>query len=119
MIPVTRLAIALALLPLLAAAPAADLVLTGRMHHLRLGAVREWSDFPAEAEGPALVLRFDAAVNATEHTLRLRHRDVKAAWRVRLNDADLGRLAADEADTISYLAIPPGTLKAGANELRI
>ena len=28
-------------------------------------------------------------------------------------------LPADEADTITYLAIPPGTLRDGGNELRI
>ena len=114
-----RLIVGLVLLSLAVAAAPADLVLTGRLHHLRLGPAREWSDFPAEAEGPSLVLRFDGASNARERTLRLRHRDVKAAWRVRLNDVELARLAADEADTVSFLAVPRGTLKAGANELRI
>ena len=36
------------------AAPSADLVLTGRMHHLRLGVAREWDEFPEQAEAAAL-----------------------------------------------------------------
>ena len=42
-------------------APAADLVVTGRMHHLRLGVAREWAEFPERAEGAALVLPFEAS----------------------------------------------------------
>src|SRR5262245_8315080 len=106
-------------LALLLPAPPADVVLTGRMPHLRLGDTREWTEFPAEAEGPALVLPFEASANARERTLRLRHRDVKATWRVRVNETEIGRLPPDEADTLSYLAIPPGTLRDGANALRI
>lgn len=109
----------LAALALLQSAPVADLVLTGRMHHLRLGSTREWADFPDEAEGPALALDFDAPAGGTEHTLRLRHRDVKATWRVQVNGREIARLPADEADTISYVAIPPGTLRDGRNTLRI
>lgn len=104
---------------LLQAAPPADRELTDRMHHLRLGDAREWTGFPATAEGPALDLRFEATSNPREHTIRLRHRDVKAAWRVLLNDAEIGRLPADEADTVSYLLVPAGTLKDGTNTLRI
>ena len=109
----------LAALALLQSSPVADLVLTARMHHLRLGEAREWAEFPANAEGPALALDFEAAASATERTLRLRHRDVKAAWRVQVNGREIGRLPPDEADTISYLAVPPGTLRDGTNTLRI
>lgn len=115
----------LALLPLslsLAATtplPATDVVLTGRLHHLRAGPAREWSEFPAEAEGPALALPFRTSAGAAERTLRLRHRDVKHGWRMRINGHDLGRLPADEADTITYWAVPAGVLRDGANELRV
>lgn len=120
MIPAWSTALGLlAALALLQGAPAGDRALTDRMHHLRLGAVREWSDLPAEAEGPSLALRFEAAPNAAEHTLRLRHRDVKAAWRIRINGVEIARLPADEADTVGYWAVPPGTLTSGDNELRI
>jgi hypothetical protein len=97
----------------------ANLALTGRMHHLRHGAAREWSDFPAEAESPALILPFDASPNAGERTLKLRHRDVKASWRMLVNGRVIDRIPADEADTIGYWAIPPDTLRDGGNELRI
>ena len=101
------------------AVAAADLVLTGRMHHLRLGVAREWDEFPEQAEGAALVLPFDASANRTERTLRLRHRDLKQSWCVRLNGRDVACLPPDEADTISYLAVPPDTVRDGPNELRI
>jgi len=100
-------------------APTADLVLTGRMHHLRLGVAREWDEFPEQAEAAALVLAFDASANTGERTLRLRHRDVKQSWCVHVNDRQITCLPPDEADTISYLAIPPGTITDGRNELRI
>jgi hypothetical protein len=109
----------LAALALRPPAPAADVVVTDRMHHLRLGDPREWSDFPAAAEGPALVVPFDASSTPGERTLRVHHRDVKAAWRVRINGAEIGRLPADEADTISYWPVGPGTVTSGRNELRI
>ena len=107
------------LILLLQPAPAADLVLTGRMHHLRSGAEREWAEFPAQAEGAELVLAFQAQPNPSEYTLRLRHRDVKQTWRVLLNGREIAQLPADEADMITCWAVPAGTLRAGANELRI
>ena len=109
----------LAALGLRQPSPAADVVVTDRMHHLRLGDAREWSDFPATAEGPALVVPFDASSTPGERTLRLRHRDVKSDWRVRINGAEIARLPADEADTVSYWPVAPGTVTAGRNELRI
>jgi hypothetical protein len=106
--------------PLQAALPSSvDHVLTERMHHLRSGPVREWSAFPERAEGTELVLAFRAQSNQREQTLRLRHRDLKQAWRVRLNGAEIARLPFDEADMITHWAVPVGTLTAGRNELRI
>ena len=89
------------------------------MHHLRLGDAREWDEFPEQAEAAALVLPFDASANRNERTLRLRHRDLKQSWCVRVNGRDVACLPPDEADTISYLAVPPDTLRDGRNELRI
>ncbi len=97
-----------ALAAALSGAPAADVVLTARMHHLRIGVVREWDEFPEQAEGAALVLPFDATASAGERTVRLRHRDVKQSWCVQVNGREIACLPPDEADTISYLAIPPG-----------
>jgi hypothetical protein len=39
--------------------------------------------------------------------VRLRHRDLKQSWCVRVNDQQIACLPPDEADTISYLAIRP------------
>ena len=97
----------------------ADLAITDRLHHLRSGTEREWAAFPAQAEGAELRLEFDATAHSTERTLRLRHRDLKQAWRVLVNGTEIARLPFDEADTITYWTLPPGTLTAGRNELRI
>jgi hypothetical protein len=107
------------LLGVLHSAPPARQVITGRMHHLRSGAEREWMEFPAQAEGRELVLAFDAKPNEAEQTLRVRHRDLKQPWRVRLNGTEIGQLPFDEADMRTYWTVPAGTLKEGRNELRI
>ncbi len=103
----------------LQSASAADLVITARMHHLRSGADREWAEFPVNAEGRELVLAFPAKANQAEQTLRLRHRDLKQPWLVFLNGTETARLPLDEADMITYWAVPAGALKDGRNELRI
>jgi hypothetical protein len=94
-------------------------VLDPAMHHLRRGAPREWADFPEVAEAPELVLWFDAAANPAERTLRLRHRDLKQAWVVRLNGEPLATLPRDEQDVVTHWAVPAGLLRDGANELRV
>jgi hypothetical protein len=101
------------------AAPAGETVLDAKLHHLRAGDEREWSDFPAQAEGPSLSLRFKAERNDAEQTLRLRQQDVKQTWKVLLNGKEIGRLSPDENDTVLYLPVPPGTLAAGENTLVI
>jgi hypothetical protein len=110
------LAITLACAPSL---QAKELILDPKLHHLRFGNVREWSDFPEQAEGPSLVVRFQAEVNATEQTLRLRQQDVRQTWKVMLNGKERGRLPPDENDMIIYLPLPPGALVGGENTLRI
>ena len=84
---------ALALTPAVLPAQSAEVVIDGRMHHLRSGQVREWASFPVTAEGPALVVAFAARTTpAGERTLRLRHRDLKQAWRVLMNGTEIARL---------------------------
>lgn len=99
------------------ACAAGERTLDPRMHHLRSGPQREWSEFPVEAEGPELRLTFTADANATPYVLRLRHRDVKQTWRLRLNDREIGRLPPDESPMITWWDLPPGTLKFGENAL--
>jgi len=89
------------------------------MHHLRSGEMREWDDFPQQAEGQERVVRFSGSKNKSPQTLRLRQRDVKQVWRVRLGQKDLGTLVQDEAEIVHYLAVPAGALVDGDNELRI
>ena len=92
------------------AAHAGPLVLTGRLHHLRAGAQREWDNFPQQAEGPRLILPFQARPNSAEATLRLRQQDVRQPWKVMLNGKELARLPPDENDMVLYLPVPAGRL---------
>ncbi len=112
----------LILLPLMSgnlAASAKERVLEARLHHLRVGTQREWSDFPLKPDGANLVMRFPADRNDGEWTLRLRQQDVRQTWKVSINGKEIGRLLNDENDTILYLAIPAGRLIAGENTLLI
>ena len=68
-------AVTLALL--LAVRHAEGETLDGKLHHLRSGKTREWSEFPVSAEGDRLELSFQAAKNSAPATLLLRQRDVK------------------------------------------
>jgi hypothetical protein len=104
-------------LVLAAPAFAAPVVIEPKLHHLRAGNAREWAEFPAEAEGSALTVKFAAKANAAEQTLRLRQQDVKQTWKVLLNGKDLGRLVIDENDTQIVLPVPAGRLADGENVL--
>jgi hypothetical protein len=106
---------------LLSGAPAAakERVLDNRLHHLRAGAEREWSDFPRQAEGPTLLLRFRSECNAGPWTLRLRQQDVKQTWKLLLNGRELSRLTADENDIVVYVPVPAGRLIEGENTLAV
>jgi hypothetical protein len=110
-------AVVLHLLSIGPAADAAELVLTGKLHHLRSGEVREWADFPEQADATHLYLEFQARVNPTEQTLRLRHRDVKQTWKLLLNGREIGRLPPDENDMVTFWVLPPGALQDGVNAL--
>lgn len=95
------------------------LVLTERLHHLRIAGPREWSDFPEQPEAASLELKFTAKKNSAESALFLRQRDVKQGWRVLLNGEKVDGLIADENDMVMGLSIPAGKLKDGENALRI
>ncbi|MCB9940392.1 MAG: CehA/McbA family metallohydrolase [Planctomycetaceae bacterium] len=115
-----RLALVLfALYQLIQPASAESVVITERLHHLRVGAEREWSGFPATAESHELNRVFDANSNEGPGTLRLRQQDVKQNWEVRLNDKHLGLLRVDENDMIVYFDIPAGVLVDGENRLTV
>lgn len=98
---------------------AEPLLLTGRLHHLRSGEQREWSEFPEQSEAKQLELRFQGTAAAGEQTLILRQQDVKQGWLVRLNGQDLARLPTDENDMVVYFQVPAGRIVAGENVLRI
>jgi hypothetical protein len=87
--------------------------------HLRSGNVREWSEFPEQASGDKLEIKFAAEKNEREFALKLRQQDVKQTWRVSINDQALGTLVIDENDQTLYFPVPAGTLIEGENVLRI
>ncbi len=95
------------------ASPAGERILDARLHHLRSGETREWTDFPAAAEGRDFRLSFNVQANATQQTLRLRHVDVKERWDVRLNDKPLIQLSRDENDIVTLLPLAAGALARG------
>jgi hypothetical protein len=90
-----------------------------RLLHLRQGTKPEWDDFPKQAEGSKLVVRFQAEANKGEQALLLRQQDVRQTWRVLLHGKELGRLPPDENDMVIVLPVPPGRLVAGENVLAI
>lgn len=98
---------------------AAEQVLDAGMHHLRSGEEREWDEFPEKAEGKTWSLTFAAEPAASPYTLRLRHRDVKQKWRLRLNERELGSLPADENQMTTFWEVPAGTLVSGPNRLSL
>ena len=88
--------------------------------HLRSGSEREWLEFPETTHGPTLRHEFKSEVNAREHALIVRQRDVKSeAWTVSVNGQKLGTLLADERDMRSAFRISAGLLRAGNNTLEI
>src|SRR5436190_15908651 len=102
----------------LASLAAQGRVIDRAMHHLRHGAEREWDEFAAKAEAAGLAVAFDAKANAAEHTLGLRHRDLRHVWRVMLNEKELAKLPQEDNETISLIPLPAGALRDGANEVR-
>jgi hypothetical protein len=109
--------IALVSLGTVQSAPAKPTIIDPKLHHLRAGDEREWSDFPAKAEASSLTLRFTSERNLREWTLRLRQQDVKQTWKVLLNDKEFTRLPPDENDMVLYFPVPAGLLRAGENKL--
>lgn len=97
----------------------ADRVIDAPMHHLRYGALREWSAFPAGPAPDSVIIHFDANTNPTEQTLRVRHSDLKFPWVIDLNGKEIAALPKDENAMVTYWQVTPGTLRDGANELII
>lgn len=90
------------------------------MHHLGTPGEPEWQEFAGDrAEGTSWKADFPSHANEREVTLRMRQRDVKLEWPIKLNGRAIGRLVENEADLVHTLRVPPRTLKDGANVLEI
>jgi len=108
--PLVAMLVAAVVLP---AAVARAAPLDPNMHHLRWGVPREWEEFPPQAESAELVVPFTSTANQTERTLRIRHRDLRQAWEIVLNDKKLATLPRDVPDTVTCWAIAPGRHRSG------
>ncbi len=94
-------------------------VLDRELRHLRIAGPREWSEFAERPDAARLELRFASQANAKPWTLQLRQQDVKQAWRVSLNEKQIGQLARDENDMVVYFDVPAGILHEGENTLLV
>ncbi|MFN0077967.1 MAG: CehA/McbA family metallohydrolase [Prosthecobacter sp.] len=97
-----------------------EITLEAKRQHLGKAGQFEWEIFkdrPVDAQ--RLELRFEAKVNAVEHTLRIWQSDVKLGWPVMLNGRRLGALTTTETALECVLAVPAGALRDGENVLII
>lgn len=94
-------------------------ILDSALHYVRIGDKPEWEEFNKLNPVKELSIQFDAQENNTEQTLELRQYDVKQSWQVLVNGNKVGSLVTDMNDMHIYLALPPKSLNAGVNTLRI
>jgi len=93
--------------------------LDSKLHHLRKGSAREWSEFPVHAKDSVLIVNFNLTTVPGEACISFRQYDVNQSWVLTLNGTKLGELEQDEKDMIRYFQIPPGYLKKGNNQLKL
>jgi hypothetical protein len=94
-------------------------VIDEKLHHIRNGDAREWSDFPLQTSNSSYEVTFKSEINASARTLCLTQTDVKQNWDIALNGSKLGRLHRDENPTIGFWTIPKSTVIDGDNVLSI
>lgn len=101
-------ALGLLLISLLArSVSAAELVVDDKLHHVRAGNEREWSEFAPQAESSKWQAEFAVPLGFKPHVLLLRQRDVKQqTWKLTLDDKPLGKLLPDENDTVASWLLP-------------
>ena len=88
--------------------------------HLGIAGQPEWESFRGNPPaGESLNLTFAAQPNTDEFSLLVRQADVKQDWQVEINGTRIGPLIRMEADLVHVLPVPPGTLRAGTNTLRV
>lgn len=99
---------------------AAPLIINSNRVHLRSGDKPEWQEFAARTpHGRRLDLQFNASSNRTEAALFIRQDEVRQDWAVEINGRRRGKLFTMEADLVHTVALPPGALRDGENQLSI
>jgi hypothetical protein len=95
-------------------------VLDAQRYHLGTDGLPEWEEFAASPpHGRQLDITFAAQPNATEQTLFVRQRDVRATWNVMLNGRKLGTLESITQPLVRGITVPAGALTDGENRLSI
>lgn len=103
-----------------AAEPPPRRTLDAAQYHLGTAGLAEWDEFAAATpHGRQLDLVFAGEANATEQTLFVRQRDVRANWNVMLNGRKLGTLEPLAQPLVRAIAVPIGAVHAGENRLSI
>jgi hypothetical protein len=117
---VFRLVVVLLVSAVLAAtASAAEFTIVAGLKHLRNAEPREWNDFPEQADGRELTVEFELSDAFEPRTLRLRHRDLKQLWRVKIDEHEIARLPRDENSAVTFWTLPTDKLKPGKHTLHI
>ncbi len=99
----------------------APTAITAKFYHLGDSKKPEWKDFttvdPVHAK--RIDVDFTSGARTRAATLELHAGGVGKDWKVLLNDKALGLLKKNEALTVQFLAVPPGTLKEGKNRVSV
>ncbi|MFN7139288.1 MAG: CehA/McbA family metallohydrolase [Limisphaerales bacterium] len=94
-------------------------VLDKKLYHLGDDIVDLWPGISPEPEGDRLTVRFQAKKNQKEHVVTLTYWDVNYPAKVELNGKPLESLAPSQKRIETFILLPAGSLKDGANTLVI
>ncbi|MDX1952644.1 MAG: CehA/McbA family metallohydrolase [Verrucomicrobiota bacterium] len=98
----------------------AELLIDSKFHHLGDSTINDWTDTTAQPEGTQLEITFQSSAFPGETTLRFSQKDVHdAGWHIQINGTEITHLVPHEPRKTVHVAIPPNTIKAGANTLRV
>ncbi|MBL8829690.1 MAG: CehA/McbA family metallohydrolase [Planctomycetaceae bacterium] len=98
---------------------AAELPVVVGLKHLRNAEPREWNEFPEQAAGREWTAEFELSEKFRPQTLRVRHRDLKQLWRIRIDEHEIARLPRDENAMVTFWPLPTDKLAPGKHTLKI
>ncbi len=98
---------------------AAELPIITGLKHLRNAEPREWNEFPEQAAGREWTAEFELSDSFRPQTLRVRHRDLKQLWRIKIDEHEIARLPRDENAMVTFWSLPTEKLAPGKHTLQI